>query len=323
MPGVFPDHVSALACGLIDRARQGVVQVHADAGTSRLSTSQRGRGQERGPRGAGSGVVWDARQIITNHHVVGNLETVAIITSDDRRLEARVVRSEPRLDLALLELNQSLTPARVGDSSTLRVGEIVFALGHPWGQPWVATAGVVSGLGETMMPERGMPGPRGDPRGAGRPREWIRTDAQLRPGNSGGALLNARGEVIGVNAMVWHGDLGVAIPSQVVRGWLQSAPTSAAGFRLGVQLQAVALTHGLERSRALMVVGLEDGPASLAGLSIGDVLIEVNGKPVADGDDLLEALAQIAPDSRLELGVLRAGQSRTIRVATEEYARAA
>lgn len=323
MPDVFSDHVSVLASGLIDRVRESVVQVHADARTSKPPTSQHGRGQGSGPRGAGSGIVWDAQRIITNHHVVSNLETVRIITSDDRRLDARVVRSEPRLDLALLEFDESLTPARVGDSSRLRVGEIVFALGHPWGQPWVVTAGVVSGLGETMMPDRGMPGPRGDTHGSGRPREWIRTDAQLRPGNSGGALLNVHGEVIGVNAMVWHGDLGVAIPSQVVTNWLHSAPKSASGFRLGVQLQAVALTHGFERSRALMVVGLEDGPASLAGLSIGDVLIEVNGKPVADGDDLLEALAHITPDSRLELGVLRAGQSRTIRVATKEYARAA
>lgn len=312
--GVFSDQVSVLASELIDRARGSVVQVHADTRTSR-----RGRGQERGPHGAGSGIVWDARQIITNHHVVSNLETVGIVTSDDRRLEARVVRAEPRLDLALLEFTESLTPVSVGDSSALRVGEIVFALGHPWGQPWVATAGVVSGLGEASMPERGTSGPREDTGGVGRKRELIRTDAQLRPGNSGGALLNARGEVIGVNAMVWHGDLGVAIPSHVVKRWLQSAPA----FRLGVQLQAVALTRGFERSRALMVVGLEDGPASRAGLSIGDVLIKLNGKPVADGDTLLEALAHATQDSRLELGVLRAGQPRTIRVPTEEYARAA
>jgi serine protease Do len=101
-----------------------------------------------------------------------------------------------------------LVPAPIGRSARLRVGALVFAVGHPWGQPWVVTAGVVSGLGPFAVPGRAHPG------------SHIRSDVKLAPGNSGGPLLDARGEIVGVNAMVIGGDLSVAIPSDVVRRWL-------------------------------------------------------------------------------------------------------
>ena len=126
---------------------------------------------------------------------------------------ARVRETSRPLDLALLDVpGAALVPAPIGRSARLRIGELVFAVGHPWGQPWIVTVGVVSGLGRLETP------------GPGGARSYIRSDVQLAPGNSGGPLLNARGEVIGLNAMVIGGDLSVAIPSDVVGRWLGATP---------------------------------------------------------------------------------------------------
>ena len=177
---------------ILDRIRPGIVRVHG-----------------RGPAGAG-GVVWRPDAVVTNHHVVGDAtRALRVISADGRAYAARVLDASRRLDLALLEVpGADLIPAPIGRSARLRVGELVFAVGHPWGEPWVVTAGVVSGLGALPVPGR---------RGQG---SYIRSDVRLAPGNSGGPLLDARGEVVGLNAMVIGGDLAVAIPSDVVRSWL-------------------------------------------------------------------------------------------------------
>lgn len=275
---------------MIERLRASVVQVRS------------------GRRGSGSGIVWDANHIVTNAHVVGQRQTVAVVFEDGTEHQARVSRSDPRLDLALLDVDAALRAATIGHSGELRVGERVFALGHPWGQPWVATSGIVTALGSVKLPN------------ADAPRELIRSDVQLRPGNSGGPLLNAEGFVIGINAMVWSGDLGVAIPSDVARRWLSSATRP----KLGVQLQPVSVTRGLERSRALMVAGLEaNSAAARAGILIGDVILEADGQATRDGDALLGALENTAPDGALALHILRAGRPVTIAVSFAEYAQAA
>lgn len=275
---------------MIERLRKSVVQVRS------------------GRRGAGSGIVWDANRIVTNAHVVGSRQTVAVVLEDGTQFEARVARSDPRLDLALLEVDAELPAASIGESDKLRVGELVFALGHPWGQPWVVTAGIVTGLGSVTLPDSGAA------------REVIRSDVQLRPGNSGGPLLNASGEVIGVNAMVWSGDLGVAIPSDVARRWIASASRP----KLGVQLQPVVVTQGIERSKALIVAELEPNTAaSRAGMLVGDVILEANGHAVRDGDALLDALERTVQNGSLELRLLRAGRPITVTVSWAEYARAA
>lgn len=290
MASGFHALVSEAASSMIDGLRASVVQLRSSR------------------RGAGSGIVWEPHRILTNAHVVGTRQTLTVALEEGSQLEARVSRSDPRLDLALLELDTPLQAARIGESGRLRLGELVFAFGHPWGQPWVVTAGIVSGLGKLSVPDSSLR------------REFIRSDVQLRPGNSGGPLLNALGEVVGINAMVWAGDLGVAIPSDVARRWL----ASAARPRLGLSLQAVAVTRGLERSRALIVAGLEaKSAASRAGILVGDVILEAGGRAIRDAEALLDALEHTAPNATLELGILRAGRPITVAVSFEEYARAA
>jgi serine protease Do len=176
----------------LDRVRPSIVRVRG-----------------RGPAGA-AGVVWQHDLVVTNHHVIaGARQALRVVDTLGHAHAARVLESSRRLDLALLDVpGASLAAAPIGRSAALRVGELVFAIGHPWGHPWVVTCGVVSGLGVVSVPPRAEPG------------AYIRSDVRLAPGNSGGPLLNARGEVVGLNAMVLGGDLSIAIPSDVVRQWL-------------------------------------------------------------------------------------------------------
>ena len=156
--------------------------------------------------------------MLTNHHVVAGRTSgarAAVVLCDGRGFDVRVVKRGQGLDLALLRIEEAphdLPAAPVGDSGSLRGGQLVYAIGHPWGRLGAVTAGVVSGLGPFEAP------------GHGGARAYIRSDVQLAPGNSGGPLLNARGEVIGLNAMVIGGDLSVAIPSDVVGRWLGATP---------------------------------------------------------------------------------------------------
>jgi serine protease Do len=182
------------AVGLVERLRPSVVRVHGP-----------------GPAGA-AGIVWRSGAVLTNLHVVAGAGGAPWVTgTDGRRRRARVVAASPSLDLALLALAEDgLPPAAVGHSGRLRVGELVFALGHPWGQPWAVSAGIVSGLGVVRLP------------GQAGPEACIRSDVLLAPGFSGGPLANARGEVVGVNTLVLGGDLAVAIPSDRARRWVDS-----------------------------------------------------------------------------------------------------
>ncbi|BCX03350.1 MAG: hypothetical protein KatS3mg053_1288 [Candidatus Roseilinea sp.] len=184
----------------IEVAKACVVQIHS------------------GGRGIGAGVIWRSEaahsEIITNAHVVAGVARrngagLRVVTADDRSFTAQVLAGDAQLDLALLGVNMGGLPAaRIGDSTRLRVGELVFAIGNPWGQTGVVTSGIISGLGS--LPVRGM----------GRTAPYIRSDVLLAPGNSGGPLLNATGAVIGINAMIFGGDLSVAIPSHIVAEWV-------------------------------------------------------------------------------------------------------
>lgn len=160
--------------------------------------------------GAGAGILWSRDGLVlTNRHVLGRQQPTVLL-SDERKLDAEVIATDEEVDLALLRIDaQNLPVAQIGDSKQLRVGELVFTLGHPWGQRNAASFGVISHLGNAQT--RGRRGLI----------PIIRTDARLAPGNSGGPLLNAAGEVVGINTMIVGGNQGIAIPSAVALDFVE------------------------------------------------------------------------------------------------------
>lgn len=302
---------SPLHVPLIDTFSSGLAEMIEQAQASVVQV-------RRGDRGAGTGVIWQAKGgIITNHHVIAHAGSKILVElRDGRTLEARIVDSDPTLDVALLNVPaDDLTAVPFADSSKLRVGELVFAIGNPWGQRGVVTAGIVSALSKVKM------------RNSNRQLEYIKSDVRLAPGNSGGPLLNAQGHVIGINAMIMGGDLSVAIPSNVVSTWVAQLPL--ARITLGVQIQPAELPTKIQQELAneqtlgLLVVGIvEGGLAELAGLLVGDVLIDIENKPLGDAATLRAVLVQSSSQETVRLRVLRGGVVQEIHVAlrTQEQA---
>lgn len=259
-------------------------------------------------RGVGAGVVWDSDGgIVTNHHVVGDEPgPIQVVLGDGRTLTGEVARRHPAADLALLQVpSGGLEPATIGESDALRVGQLVLAIGHPWGQPGVVTAGIVSGTGEVPV------------RWGGRPVEYIRSDVTLAPGNSGGPLVDAEGRVVGINSMIFGGDLSVAIPVRAVQEWLAQGPVPRAF--LGVELRPVELRGARDRAAGLLVSGLRHGgPAERAGLLLGDVLVGCDGEPLVEPDRLAQALASHTPGEVALLDVVRGGLMQRLDVTLGE-----
>ena len=162
-----------------------------------------------GRRGSGAGVLAGAGLVLTNLHVVGRARSVQVILDDDTHYDAKVIASDPKVDLALLQIPANGHTPAVISSATPRPGELVYAFGHPWGQRNVLTGGVLSAVTRIRGRDGDVP--------------VLRADVQLAPGNSGGPLLNAAGEVIGLNAMIFGGDQSVAIPSSLIRSFLAGA----------------------------------------------------------------------------------------------------
>ncbi len=279
----WADTLSDAGTGMAGRVIPGVVQV------------------QNGRYGAGAGTIWASDgAILTNHHVIAAPE-VEVSLHDDRIFKAEVVVRSRRLDLALLRLRdapEGLTPVPVGDPRTLRVGELVFAVGNPWGMRGILTAGIVSGTGSASA--RGM-------------NSYIQSDVALAPGNSGGPLVNARGEVVGINAMI-SGGTALSIPADVADEWVRGNRSPQP--RLGISVRLVGLFRRSWRRRrrrtGLLVVAVEeDGPAFQAGVLVGDVLLEADGGPVAD--DLPEVLARSAGGT-LRLRISRGGETLTLDV---------
>lgn len=295
----------AEAAAMIEAVLPGVVQVRRET-------------LRRGPRGgAGAGFLWSPDgSVITNYHVVaGSGGKLEVVLTDDRSFGAEVVGSSRKLDLAMLRFRgdpaEDLSTPPVGDSDALRVGELVFAVGHPWGRRGAVTAGIVSGLGSVGRP-------------FGRAR-YVQSDAYLAPGNSGGPLVNARGEVIGVNAMISRG-LSLAIPSNTAGAWASGGMRARRSrSRLGVRVQEAVLPASSRDSAGqeagLVIAGVASGgPASRAGLLVGDVLLGVAGEPVEDAASLRDALARAEDPVRLRM--MRGGEVREIEAGFEDSGRA-
>jgi serine protease Do len=246
--------------------------------------------------GNGSGVVWrNDGMIITNSHVVRG-DAADVILADGRRLPAQVVDRSADQDLVSLRVAaDNLQAAPIGDSSKLRVGQLVLAMGHPLGVKDALTLGIVH-----MVPTL---------RNGHDEQRWIRADLSLLPGNSGGPMVDASGSVIGINSMV-VGELALAIPSNTVERFIAGAIKPA---YLGVQTQAVRLAHpisrpGYEQETGLMVLEvLEGGPAIRNGLLPGDILIAAAGAPLPEHESLLHVLRRCSAGTPLPLTIIRGG----------------
>jgi serine protease Do len=285
----LPDVFSTALTEMFERVQPGIVQVRT------------------GGRGGGTGVVWHADgRIITNHHVVArDHAAIEVHFSDGRTMEANVLDRNPRLDLALLKVKgDNLKALPTGDSSRLRIGEWVFAIGHPWGQRWSVTAGIVSAISSVKLAEDLTT-------------QYIKSDVRLAPGNSGGPLLDADGNVVGINAMIFGGDLSVAIPSNVISTWLGALPK----YRviLGIEIQTVALPdnvrHMLKRESGVLVVGIRP-ERTTNDLLVGDILLDVAGKPVKDTASLLSILSQSEERKTIPMSIVRGGEVVAVDVAT-------
>jgi serine protease Do len=291
--------VGASAAPIIEGVLSGIVQVQ-DGG--------RGRGH-----GVGAGFIWSPDgSVMTNNHVVaGSGRKVKVILTDDRSFDAEVVGRSQRLDLAMLQLwdvsAEKLFIPPIGDSDALRVGELVFAVGHPWGRRGAVTAGIVSGFGSV-----------GGPFGRAR---YVQSDAYLAPGNSGGPLVNALGEVVGVNAMIFGG-LALAIPSNTAGAWASGGLRSGGRPRprLGIRVQDVSLPASSQkatgREAGLVIVAVDPrAPAARSGLLVGDVLLGVAGEPVEDAASLPDTLGRAASSmDTISLRVMRGGEAREVEV---------
>ena len=288
------------------------------AGARMIEDAQRSVVQVRsGGRGIGAGVIWRPDGLVmTNHHVVaGGRRDVKVALQDGRTFGAEVVKSSRSLDLALLKLeggHEDLPAAPVGDSDALRVGELVYAIGHPWGRVGAVSAGIIGGVGELRWP-----GPR--PR-RGSSTRYVRSDVTLAPGNSGGPLLNARGKVVAINAMIF-GNMAVSIPSNAASAWVATERRP----RLGIGVLPVEVPISMREeagASGLVIAAVETGSAAdRAGLLVGDVLLASAGEPLGEPGTLLEALSQAG--SAVSLRVMRGGRILVMEVRLEESGRAA
>jgi serine protease Do len=286
------------------------------AGVRMIEDVQRSVVQVRSSgQGIGAGVIWTGDGLVlTNHHVISGGRSrgnIRVALHDGRTLDADVVKSGRRLDLALLRLegdHGDLPTAPVGDSDALRVGELVYAIGHPWGRVGAVSAGIVGGVGEL----------RGQGRGCST--RYVRSDVALAPGNSGGPLLNARGEVIAINAMIFD-LMALSIPSNAAEAWVAGERRP----RLGIGVLPVELPAFLRReagSTGLVIAGVETGGAAdRAGLLVGDVLLAIAGKSLGEAETLLETVAHAG--GVVSLRVMRGGKIMIMEVRLEESGRAA
>jgi len=267
----------------------------------------------------GSGVIVDDQgTILTNYHVVEQAQEVKAALGDGREMPARIVGADQRTDLAVLRVEKdSLPHAVMGDSERLEVGDVVLAIGNPFGLGETVTMGIVSAIGRGSL-------------GLADYEDFIQTDAAINPGNSGGALVNTRGEVIGINTAIYsrsggYQGIGFAIPSSMARDVLESILKNGRVVRgyAGIAVQnlapEMARAFDLGDLRGAIVASLDpDGPSAAAGLRRGDVIVSFRGKPVATDNDLRTQLSRLRPGDRADLEFVREGRRREATIVLSE-----
>lgn len=269
---------------------------------------------------AGSGVIVDAAKgyVLTNRHVVENADTIVVTLKNNRRLTATLVGQDAGTDIALLQVKaERLTALPLGNSDELEVGDYIVAIGNPFGLGQTVTSGIVSALGRTGL-------------GIERYENFIQTDASINPGNSGGPLVNLRGEIVGINSAILSqsgGNIGIgfAVPinmarsvmdqilahGEVRRGWL--------GVRIGDLTPELAQSLNLEATSGAIVGSVEpSSPAARAGIQESDVIVAVDGQPIANAGQLRNLIGFAAIGNTVKLTVIRNGSSDTISVPIEQ-----
>jgi serine protease Do len=309
---------------VVERVNRAVVNISAaSAGGSETPRRRRPLGSEQyerpdGPRGdgprrgAGSGFIIDAEgSILTNHHVIDGAERIIVKLSDGRTLRARVIGSDPDTDIALIKVDgqKDLPVAPMGDSSTLRMGEWVCAIGNPLGYEHTVTVGVISYLGRKLF-DQSLD-------------NYIQTDAAINYGNSGGPLINVRGEVIGINAAISSraSNIGFAVPidgATSILPQLRATGRVARGY-IGVGLRDVdedlQAALRLPVARGALIQDVAAGsPAERMGLHAYDIVSAFEGTPITRADELIHQIAAQEPGSAVTLHVLREGRSIDLNV---------
>jgi serine protease DegS len=320
-PTVAPDRSSGPVsyASAVQRAAPSVVNIFAikitrekrhplldDPVFKRFFGEQTDRPRIRRENSLGSGVIVDDNgYILTNNHVIAGASEIRVVLGDGRSLPARIVGTDPETDLAILQAAGDKLPiAALGRSDAIQVGDVVMAIGNPFGVGKTVTMGIVSATGRQEL-------------GITDFENFIQTDAAINPGNSGGALINALGEVVGINTAIFsesggsHG-IGFAIPIQlagevlaqiiehgrVIRGWL-----GISGQNL---TPALAESLGIAFRNGILISGvLEDGPGDQADLQPGDVIVEIDGQPVAGAQEMLRRVAGQPPGTPINIGLMR------------------
>ena len=269
--------------------------------------------------GLGSGVIVSPEgYLLTNHHVVEDATDIEVQLADGRNTRATVVGSDPETDIAVLKIDlQNLPVVTLGDVRALQVGDAVLAIGNPFNVGQTVTAGIISALDRTQA-------------GASQFQNFIQTDAAINPGNSGGALVDASGNLVGINTAIFSrtgGSLGIgfAVPVDTARQVMEALIRGGSVRRGWIGVEPRDLSAELAESLALpvktgvLITGvLQDGPAARGGLKPGDVVVKVGGKPVVNTSELFAVVASLPPESVAVIGVLRGAQALDVKIAVGE-----
>jgi serine protease DegQ len=261
----------------------------------------------------GSGVIVSSQgYILTNNHVVESADEIEVALADGRTTTAKVVGTDPETDLAVIKIDLPNLPAiTLGHADEASVGDVVLAIGNPFGVGQTVTMGIISALGRSHL-------------GINQFENFIQTDAAINPGNSGGALIDTNGNLLGINTAIYSrtgGSLGIgfAVPMTTAKTVMESIINTGHMVRgyIGVEPQDItpelAESFGLTRKTGAIIAGvIKSGPADKAGLKPGDILVAIEGKPITDSTDMTNLIAQLQPGSKAKLTVLRKTQETTV-----------